>query len=120
MPSLTPTQAPTVEVFPAIFIRNIIRSEALEDGREFFSSSNYQSRALEWMMRSDIPVTVTDTQLIQRYSLACLYYATSPMVSPWESDRNWLSDESVCQWYGIECNEEGLVDRILLVSYSHC
>ena len=32
----------------------------------------------------------------------------------WINNDNWLSDNSVCSWYGVTCHEEGLVDSIVL------
>lgn len=33
----------------------------------------------------------------------------------WKNKNNWLSDEiDICNWYGIQCNDEGSIDSILL------
>ena len=39
-----------------------------------------------------------------------LYDATNG--DDWDDNTNWLSDESICEWYGVRCNSEGRVDRI--------
>lgn len=32
----------------------------------------------------------------------------------WTHKDNWMSSKSICNWYGIECNEEGSVESIIL------
>lgn len=56
---------------------------------------------------------VSDSNLMQRYSLAVLYFSTKG--KSWAESTNWLAnDKDHCQWFGVECNEEGLVTRLNL------
>lgn len=70
--------------------------------------------------------TMTSTERsIQRYALACLYYATYKVSNiyaetafgalgmiPWNNAEGWLEADDECTWFGVGCNEQGYVDFI--------
>ena len=49
-------------------------------------------------------------------ALVALYDATNG--DDWDDNTNWLSDEQICDWYGVYCYSDGYVDRISLYSNS--
>jgi hypothetical protein len=120
------TAAPTSE------ISSIVRNFALNNGVEFDDPDSYQSKALAWIEDSGVPsLTVNlasaDDRVVQRYALACIYYASNEQrtlatdaafgpdleVLPWLEDRGWLVFDDECTWNGIECNTNtGLVEEI--------
>ena len=59
----------------------------------------------------DIQNTPIDTW-INRYALAVLYYATNG--PEWIFNEGFLGELSVCDWFGIACNEFGSVMRVSL------
>lgn len=77
---------------------------------------------------------MSDEQIIQRYALACIFFATNSVrtaytedeygagVSPpeWKYKYGWLTHESECGWYGITCDENGRILAIDLVSPFSC
>jgi len=72
--------------------------------------NSYQSKALSWLVSDFEGNNYLEAQLLQRYSLACLYYATYSIVTlysetptPWKVTTNWLSSKNECEWHGIEC-----------------
>lgn len=121
-PTHSPTPAPTTKQ------EGIIASVALLSGAEFGDVSSYQSRALSWSDES--ASSFSNAHIIQRYALACIFYATYAVrsnttddvfgegVQPtaWFSETNWLSNATECSWYGISCDENGQVTDIELVS----
>ena len=79
------------------------------------STSAYH--ALRWLTETDpAKLEADDYQLLARFALASFYYATHPDAAPahssgetttidsgWKKDSNWMSELSVCQWYGVDC-----------------
>ena len=56
--------------------------------------------------------------------LACIYYATFAVrtiytvVEPrgWIDSTGWVEAGDECQWFGLTCNADSLVEKIVLVS----
>jgi hypothetical protein len=91
--------------------------EALQD------ESSPQFLALRWLADNDPAVLDLDSTptLVERYTLAVLYFATSG--EGWGDQSNFLSATSVCLWNnglrGAVCNEDGMVDVLRLRKSKH-
>ena len=79
------------------------------------------AHALNWIAGRDEYEMYTGAQRVQRFALACFYYATfykahDFLTSPtdWASQEGWLTDTDECTWEGIACDAEGRVTGILL------
>ena len=87
-------------------------------------SSTPQYKALAWIVNEDKKkLCPTDPFLVQRYVSALLYYSTSgddwtkcssKTKSQCPSDdsdvsHRWLSKEHECEWFGLACNDEGII-----------
>lgn len=71
-------------------------------------SSSPQHKSMCWLIHEDKAAVAAGSQKMkERYALATLIFATSP--EKWETKTNWLTKESVCQWYGITCDQWGHV-----------
>ena len=88
------SSAPTSEVF------DIIMSYARYHGLEFQNPDSYQSKAKNWVEQTALPGVHSPERLVQRYALACLYYATNGVSNRYTDDlfgvgviRGWI-DES--------------------------
>ena len=83
------------------------QSESLED------HESPQTRALDWILRSEISMIEWDCQnlLKEKFALATLFYATNGNES-WVSTDGWMSSDSICSWYGITCNSRGAIRRL--------
>ena len=96
-------------------------------------NNSAQSKAFDWLVYNDtrhICPTEDDSSLRQRYILAVLYHAMNG--KEWVQCNNvhavsdlcwifggkaiyhWLSSKNECEWYGITCDDEGLVLKIRL------
>ena len=40
---------------------------------------------------------------MSRFALAALYFSTQPKSGSWRRDDRWLTQASICQWYGVTC-----------------
>ena len=92
------------------------RSSAFDD------PNTYQSAALDWVESTSNGLS--EARILQRYALACIYYATNDVPTtwsqeakfsgPWFLDDGWLSNSNECNWHGISCNQSGYVEIIRL------
>ena len=116
-PTLTPTTAypsyqPSLSMVPTytgyrdtVILKNIkrITPDLPNTGAEL-DDSTPQSKAAKFIIYDD-PLYVKpykDDQIMQRYALVTLYYATNG--NNWTNTSQWLSKEPVCSWYGISCS----------------
>ena len=132
VPAPAPTDPTTPEQQKA---HETIKSSARFGGSEFNDPNSYQSAALAWVTAQDLPAPgsplLLEDQAIQLYALACIYYNTYSARSSWTdfhfgsdvaipgwfTSRGWLGDpSSVCDWYGITCNNSGKVEKIELAT----
>jgi len=66
---------------------------------DLLNDTSPQYQALQWMVNKD-KITQEEIISIERYILAVLYFSTSG----WQTSEKWLSDESVCSWWGVKCS----------------
>jgi len=102
------------------------------------NSSHPAFYAATWIVKTDpvkFDATTNKVQVSTRFALATLYYATHPNLAPfhsvgkpipdptltkdetWVREDGWMSKDSVCSWYGIEC--QNLVVTKLDLSNNH-
>ena len=114
-----------------VYVRDLILSKEINDLDVWTDMSSPQYQALQWLVEEDgyfdrmysanedgsidTDKNWFQTKVLQRYSLATLYYATNGMKS-WFSIGNWLSDVDVCLWYGIICNDDALNEQFVTVT----
>jgi len=130
-----PTVPPVEVLSPEGKVDQLIRLEAIFGGEEFNDKDSYQKKALDWVISdsivqrrslADTPSNVrwTDEQIVQRYALASFYYSTYSVphnyteeffggdVKPWVNNSNWMERDSECEWFGIDCDDDGHVTGI--------
>lgn len=76
-----------------------------------------QETAMIWMISRDPSdwSQQTDAQLIERYIIVLIYFATEGDL--WDTNFEWLSGLTVCDWYGVVCNVDGFVSDLVLGKY---
>lgn len=84
------------------------------------AATSYQAFALAWTESTS--EGMTSERILQRYALACIFYATNDVatiwtekahfIAPWVWDEGWLLEEDECYWYGVTCNADGFVDSL--------
>jgi hypothetical protein len=108
----------------------VILPVAIFGGEEFLDPNSYQSQALSWLEGNANVGSYSDKQIIQRYALASIYFATYAVATPatdaflgagvtpagWNNTAGWLSDDDECTWFGLGCNANLCIDTIQLVS----
>jgi Leucine-rich repeat (LRR) protein len=62
------------------------------------------AKALYWLALSERENETVEA-LRTRFSLAALYFSThgKDSTSTWHQESHWMSPDSVCTWYGVEC-----------------
>lgn len=66
------------------------------------------AQAFDWLILHE-DIDITDAATIRtRFALATLYFATGNTGAEkgWDTDTHWLSPNSVCLWYGVECSND--------------
>jgi hypothetical protein len=104
------TPAPESEVL------KLLRTIALQEGDEFDDPTSYQSLALGWVEKNQIP-DISDKRMTQRYVLACIFFSTfqirtgytdrdygEEIVPEWSTSGGWMLADDECTWFGITCN----------------
>lgn len=76
------------------------------------SNHNDQQKALLWLANSDDGrLQARDSYgLLQRFQLAALYISTNG--DDWKHNDEWQSNESVCNWHGVTCDDGGVVNSL--------
>eukprot|EP00980_Cylindrotheca_fusiformis_P023688 scaffold10784_cov52-Cylindrotheca_fusiformis.AAC.2 len=72
-----------------------------------------QYLALEWLATEDsryLIIKDDETELLERFSLATLYYATGGMNCTGLDNSKWLSSSSHCDWDPISCENGHIAD----------
>lgn len=114
------TPFPTSEVpsaAPTSIVQDILDKVALEGGAEFEDESSYQSKARSWLELNEDVDQYAVAQIVQRYALACFFFATygvanaytPPMPFTWVKSENWITDTNECEWYGVTCEKDKVV-----------
>jgi hypothetical protein len=98
---------------PIVLRRDAIASLILDWGltslERLRDASSPAFLAHKWLVYTDTE-SVASPMIQTRFALACLYFATHPDPHPGNqrtSDRDWLSSDLVCSWYGVDCVEFG-------------
>lgn len=110
----------------ALNVRNHVRG-AVDSTAVFNDSNSYQSRALNWVVGSCPNCGRDGKRIMQRFVLACIYYATNNVrntltdavnngnaIGQWRRKDGWITTADECTWSGVECNDSGYVDSIIL------
>ena len=83
-------------------IQDRIVSSGTSDAGSVTKNGTPQQLAYSWIVKTDpAQLSANDEALLDRYSLAVLYYA---MGGPrWDHKDNWLTANGICSWYGVQC-----------------
>eukprot|EP00980_Cylindrotheca_fusiformis_P012186 scaffold2962_cov126-Cylindrotheca_fusiformis.AAC.2 len=87
-------------VLPGVDVSNLTSNSSIHE-------KSPQFLALEWLVNDDPRnMTIEDdpTELIERFSLATLYFATGG--GGWLSDDGWLKSPSHCDWIKVRCDDD--------------
>ena len=113
LPTDTPTALSDLE-----FARDIFTLLSEEDA--LLNESTPQYKAVWWIAHEDpsnvIVMVRNKTQsswlMIERYVMALLYFSTDG--PHWFVQNDFLGNTSICDWEGIECNQDGAAVHLLL------
>lgn len=110
-------------------VMDIILTHASYHGIEFQDVNSYQSKAAQWVAETAVVGIHDADRLIQRYALACIYYATNAVhnvyteaifqgapMRGWIDETGWLDYDNECTWHQVTCDATGKVTAIELFS----
>lgn len=118
----TPESYDEKDVAMAI-LRNILPTKAYTALSDPYIQTA-QGDAFEWMMKEDefvydwdglasTPVDPTARiNLVQRYTAATLFISTRG--GNWNNNEGWMGRMNVCTWFGVGCNENGVITSLSL------
>jgi len=124
-PTSSPTSFPTLSpsstidaILVALFTTASLNELNLPSDSNFYTNKYKDEseppavRAMSWILDVDQRIHGIDS-VADRFSLAAFYYGTQG--DNWKNSTGWLSSSSVCDWYGIVCNDRtGVVEDVIL------
>lgn len=95
-------------------IKALLKASPFVNSRALEDPSTAQGMALNWLAKTD--TFRGSDSVIQRYALAAFFFGTQGRVredgtvsNTWNNKDDWMTDSSICTWYGVECVENMLV-----------
>ena len=127
-PETTTTTTTAATTATTSEVMDILMAHARYHGVEFQDANSYQSRAARWVEETAQVGVHSPERLVQRYALACVYFASNGVRSfytdeifgvgteprGWIDESGWIVDADECGWYRISCNADGFVTKIEL------
>ena len=113
---LTPTVSPAPTLSPTTLAPTTLADRILELFAEFSGLAVLQQpdtpqwQAYQWITADPMLAIWSDSQLLQRYALATLYFATDG--GRWDTVEFLLST-SYCDWDGVACHEQSEDDTVV-------
>ena len=89
---------------------DFLEDNSFDGGEALNNTSSPQYMAYSWLLDNENLSEYTEEQMLQRYSMATLYFATNG--DQWLVNNLWLSQVSECGWFGKtgsqrRCNKKG-------------
>jgi len=110
---VTTTPAPTVPLVTSV-VRDTILSRSPASNSALQDPNSSQSQALAWLESDPATVGQAESAVVQRFALATLAFG-SANVDRWIDSDGWLEPgSSVCDWYGVVCDNSANVVSLLL------
>jgi hypothetical protein len=93
----SPTTSPTA--FPTSSpLLDFLKESSFDGGEALNQTSSPQYKAFSWLRENNFLTEYSENQLLQRYAMATLYYATNG--DQWLVNTFWLSNRPECTWFG--------------------
>ncbi len=104
-----PTPRPTFVPTPFTLL-NLLEARSFDGGEALKDNFSPQHRAYSWLRDNERIMDYSEEQMLQRFAMATLYYAT--IGEQWLTSTLWMSNESECNWFGKtgskeKCNRNG-------------
>jgi hypothetical protein len=120
----TNPSAPAVDSFEQL--KRVVVGRGISPVEVFANPATAQFRALDWLANDDVLRYMPDSErwskkIVQRYTLATIYYATNGQ--GWKNTLYFLSNRDECDWNRVymgyfsgagRCNKEGLITALAL------
>jgi len=103
---------PSLEIEP---FRTMLKRASPKSAERLHRERAYQYKVMMWVYYETDYDNYTDEERLQLWALGCFFEATLGV--DWDDNSNWMmisQNTTVCDWYGLTCNEIGMVTRIEL------
>jgi Leucine-rich repeat (LRR) protein len=105
-----------------------VNPKTILESRGLSHKEHYQTSAFQWLENDPRLQSYPDWKVVQRYSLACIYFATNTAynsrlndkfdknmkeIPSWKREERWLTSNNECDWFGVKCLD-GIVNTISL------
>jgi hypothetical protein len=115
--SPSPSSHPSVDRYTSV---QTLLVQILGEG---FPSSETEEQAFYWLAYNDTAMLTphaegsnqSEVGLLQRFIAVLFYYETSG--ADWQSKDGWLSEDSICDWFGLSCASSERVSIIELGAF---
>jgi hypothetical protein len=84
----------------------------LDSFTDDISSCSAENQALVWLSTSTNNGGEDETARSQRFGMAAFFIASDGI--NWEDNSQWLSERSVCSWFGVTCNSDREAQNLAL------
>jgi Leucine-rich repeat (LRR) protein len=112
-PHLTANTPQLVETDKILELKKMLFSVANDGGASLKDDTSPQFRAYTWLAQDSANGKYTDEQLLQRYALGTLFFATNGM--NWVNTDNWLGSSDELTWYGVMPGLGANIDKIVAI-----
>eukprot|EP00977_Amphora_coffeiformis_P003393 scaffold630_cov174-Amphora_coffeaeformis.AAC.13 len=102
-PTLPPTTSSPTATLVDQELFDLLSSVSSDSGATILDSGSAQNEAYTWLAGTDNLPSLSDSQRIQRYALAALYFSTDG--PSWSRSEGWLTTTDECTWYSTGSGE---------------
>ena len=93
---------------PTVFLQFVDYLESqhnvVVDMKDLSDQNSTRYKALSWLVNDELVESPDSPIMLERYILAVLYYSTDGI--RWDDNAGWLSNTTICSWYGVSCGEK--------------
>lgn len=90
-----------------LYNREYFIPEYVPDFNDDISSCSPRNQALVWVS-SGVDTKRSKSERAQKFALATVFASLGG--GKWKNNTNWLADEDVCTWYGVNCTETKITE----------
>jgi hypothetical protein len=111
--TVAPTSSPSLSLGG---LATLLEQSPADESATFQGEKSPQSKAFDWIVAGSASHSLSTARIVQRYTLATIYFSTGG--DSWFVQSGWLSTEDECGWFSSDqeiCNPDGELINLSLV-----